>query len=76
MQAALQLLKSAKTRGRWLILQNCHFLINWMQELEQEINNKEKIHPDFRLFLTTKTLKKFPIGIVQQSFKNILIHYH
>ncbi|XP_067124199.1 dynein axonemal heavy chain 10, partial [Centruroides vittatus] len=69
---ALQLLRTAKARGYWLIFQNCHFLINWLNKLEQEIDNKEKVHPDFRLLLTTEPTENFPITILQKSFKVIV----
>ena len=66
-QVALQLLETASSRGHWLMLQNCHLLIRWLQQLEKALENMTKPHPDFRLWLTTAPTSEFPIGILQVS---------
>ncbi|CAH1801914.1 unnamed protein product [Owenia fusiformis] len=68
---ALQLLETAIARGQWLMLQNCHLLVKWLQDLEKEIEKLQNIkpHPDFRLWLTTEPTPSFPIGILQRSLK-------
>ena len=68
-QLALQLLETAIQRGQWLMLQNCHLLVRWLQELEKQLEKLTKPHPDFRLWLTTEPTPAFPIGILQRSFK-------
>ena len=68
-KAALQLLETAVTRGQWLMLQNCHLLVNWLIDLEKALEKILKPHPDFRLWLTTEPTPKFPVGILQRSFK-------
>lgn len=65
LQLALQLLETASTRGHWLMLQNCHLLIRWLQQLEKALEKMTKPHPDFRLWLTTEPTSEFPIGILQ-----------
>lgn len=57
------------TRGQWLMLQNCHLLLSFTKDLEKIVENIEKPHPDFRLWLTTEPVLNFPIGILQQSLK-------
>jgi hypothetical protein len=65
MQLALALLETASARGHWLMLQNCHLLIKWLQQLEKALEKMTKPHPDFRLWLTTAPTAEFPIGILQ-----------
>ncbi|KAI9102678.1 dynein heavy chain and region D6 of dynein motor-domain-containing protein [Phlyctochytrium arcticum] len=66
---ALQLLETAVSRGQWLMLQNCHLLVNWLRTLEKVLEKIEKPHADFRLWLTTEPTPQFPIGILQRSLK-------
>jgi len=68
-QVALQLLETAVARGQWLMLQNCHLLVQWLKDLEKSLERISKPHPDFRLWLTTDPTKGFPIGILQKSLK-------
>lgn len=66
---ALQLLETAVARGQWLMLQNCHLLVDWLRSLEKVLEKIEKPHKDFRLWLTTEPTPEFPIGILQRSLK-------
>ncbi|XP_018050925.1 PREDICTED: dynein heavy chain 10, axonemal [Atta colombica] len=66
---AMELLQTAKTRGQWLMFRNCHLLLSFTKNLEKIVENIEKPHPDFRLWLTTEPTPNFPIGILQQSLK-------
>ncbi|KAJ3055760.1 Dynein heavy chain 10, axonemal [Rhizophlyctis rosea] len=66
---ALQLLETAVSRGQWLMLQNCHLLVNWLRTLEKVLEKIDKPHRDFRLWLTTEPTPGFPIGILQRSLK-------
>ncbi|XP_014674920.1 PREDICTED: dynein heavy chain 10, axonemal-like [Priapulus caudatus] len=68
-KAALQLLDTAISRGQWLMLQNCHLLVNFLKDLEKQLEKITKPHPDFRLWLTTDPTPSFPIGILQRSLK-------
>jgi len=39
--------------GKWVILNNCHLSLEFMAELEDILNPKDKgIHHDFRLWIT------------------------
>ncbi|XP_020287480.1 dynein heavy chain 10, axonemal isoform X2 [Pseudomyrmex gracilis] len=66
---AMELLRTAMARGQWLMLQNCHLLLSFAKDLEKIMENAEKPHPDFRLWLTTEPTPNFPIGILQLSLK-------
>lgn len=66
---ALNLLESAITHGQWLILQNCHLLVEFMAEVEKQLELMEKPHPEYRLWLTTDPTPTFPIGVLQRSLK-------
>ena len=41
---ALQLLETAVSRGQWLMLQNCHLLVNWLQILEKVLEKIDRPH--------------------------------
>nr|CAH8856482.1 unnamed protein product [Trichobilharzia regenti] len=66
---AESLLELSISRGHWLMLQNCHLLVKWLQVLEKYLEKLTKPHPDFRLWLTTEPCDSFPIGILQRSLK-------
>ncbi|XP_076621651.1 dynein heavy chain at 89D [Colletes latitarsis] len=68
-KTAIELLELAVSRGQWLMLQNCHLLLSFTRELEKLLESTGKLHPDFRLWLTTDPTPNFPIGILQKSFK-------
>lgn len=68
-KVALQLLERAASRGQWLMLQNCHLLVKWLQELEKCLERITKPNPNFRLWVTTNPIQDFPIGILQKSLK-------
>ena len=67
---ARRLLAHANANGGWLLLQNCHLSLEFCDEcLLQLTENVERIHPDFRLWITTEVHPKFPIGLLQISIK-------
>ncbi|CAF0723345.1 unnamed protein product [Didymodactylos carnosus] len=67
---ARRLLSQAYTNGSWVLLQNCHLSLDFCEEfLLQLTNNSDRIHPDFRLWITTELHPKFPIGLLQISIK-------
>ncbi|CAF4829118.1 unnamed protein product [Rotaria sp. Silwood1] len=69
---ALQALHTAQYQGTWLLLQNCHLLLPFLNELEKELEISTKSHPDFRLWMTTEPIEKFPIGLLQKSYKVVI----
>ena len=67
---ARRLLAQAYANGTWVLLQNCHLSLEFCEEfLLQLIENTHRIHPDFRLWITTEVHPKFPIGLLQISIK-------
>ena len=67
---ARRLLAQAYTNGTWVLLQNCHLSLEFCEEfLLQLTENTDRIHQDFRLWITTEVHPKFPIGLLQISIK-------
>ncbi|CAF4402891.1 unnamed protein product [Rotaria socialis] len=67
---ARRLLTQAYTNGTWVLLQNCHLSLEFCEEfLLQLTENTDRIHPNFRLWITTEVNPKFPIGLLQLSIK-------
>ncbi|CAF0837526.1 unnamed protein product [Adineta steineri] len=67
---ARRLLSLAYSSGGWVLLQNCHLSLDFCEEfLLQLTENTDRIHPDFRLWITTEVHPKFPIGLLQISIK-------
>lgn len=70
---AEELITTALQRGHWAMLQNCDLLPEWLKELEKILDSLSregsKVHPDFRLWLTTRPSKDFPLGLLQRSLK-------
>lgn len=56
--------------GKWLVLNNCHLSVDFMAELEEILNPKDKeVNPDFRLFITCEPNNEFPLGLLQMAIK-------
>uniref|UniRef100_A0A336LHG4 CSON012522 protein n=1 Tax=Culicoides sonorensis TaxID=179676 RepID=A0A336LHG4_CULSO len=71
--AALKLLEKGRLAGHWVFLQNCHLATSFMYSMEQIIRNIVlgviSTHPDFRIFLSSKPDKTFPVSVLQNSVK-------
>ncbi|XP_076826201.1 dynein axonemal heavy chain 1-like isoform X3 [Clavelina lepadiformis] len=65
------LIRSAMDRGKWVFFQNCHLAPSWMPNLERLIEaiDPDKVHRDFRLWLTSMPSNQFPVSILQNGSK-------
>ncbi|XP_029774824.1 dynein heavy chain 1, axonemal isoform X2 [Suricata suricatta] len=65
------MMRSSIERGKWVFFQNCHLAPSWMPSLEHLIEhiNPDKVHRDFRLWLTSLPSNKFPVSILQNGSK-------
>ncbi len=68
---ARKLIEIATERGEWVLLQNCHLCVSWMPSLEAIVEqfDPDKIHKDFRLWLSSMPSKAFPVSILQSGVK-------
>ena len=46
----------AVQRGTWVLLKNVHLAPTWLAALEKRLHSVNKMHVDFRLFLTSEVL--------------------
>uniref|UniRef100_A0A8C5QQJ6 Dynein axonemal heavy chain 1 n=1 Tax=Leptobrachium leishanense TaxID=445787 RepID=A0A8C5QQJ6_9ANUR len=65
------MMRSAMERGKWVFFQNCHLAPSWMPSLERLVEgiDPDKVHRDFRLWLTSMPSNQFPVSILQNSSK-------
>ncbi|XP_065895241.1 dynein axonemal heavy chain 1-like isoform X2 [Dysidea avara] len=68
---AENLMKLAMERGQWVFFQNCHLAPSWMPNLERLIEHIDpnKVHRDFRLWLTSMPSPNFPVPVLQNGSK-------
>ncbi|XP_037298410.1 dynein heavy chain 2, axonemal-like [Manduca sexta] len=64
---AARMLAHGMKEGGWVFLANCHLACEWLGSLRGLDN--PKIHPRFRLWLTSMPDDKFPLNILQRSIK-------
>uniref|UniRef100_A0A672Z7Z9 Uncharacterized protein n=1 Tax=Sphaeramia orbicularis TaxID=375764 RepID=A0A672Z7Z9_9TELE len=70
---AEKMIHAAVKSGNWVFLQNCHLAVSWMLSMEELIKTftepDKSIHENFRLFLSSKPTKVFPVTVLQNSVK-------
>ncbi len=54
-------------QGGWVLLQNCHLGLDFMDELLETVQETESIHESSRVWITTDVHPKFPIALLQAS---------
>ena len=69
-EEAIGLLLSCAKKGEWLILQNIHFVIEWLPSLEKELDKVLIDSSDtFCLWMITEEHAGFPSNLLQNSVK-------
>lgn len=67
---ALEMLFTCAKNGDWLILQNVHFVADWLPSLEKEIEIAlEECNDSFMLWMITEEHRGFPTSLVQKCHK-------
>ena len=66
---ARRLLAQSFEDGGWILLQNCHLGLNYMDELLDQVTTNPNVHENFRCWITTEPHPKFPINLLQNSIK-------
>lgn len=66
-----RLLQNGAREGHWVFLANCHLSLSWMPKLDKiiEVMQSGKIHPNFRVWLSSSPNPEFPISILQAGIK-------
>ncbi|XP_072136268.1 dynein axonemal heavy chain 8-like [Mobula birostris] len=66
---ARKLVAMSMQKGGWVLLQNCHLGLEFMDELLEILNTSENVNESFRVWITTEPHPKFPITLLQSSIK-------
>uniref|UniRef100_A0A3Q3FTJ5 Dynein, axonemal, heavy chain 5 like n=1 Tax=Labrus bergylta TaxID=56723 RepID=A0A3Q3FTJ5_9LABR len=66
---ARKLVQTSMTEGGWVLLQNCHLGLEFMDELLDTITTTESMHNAFRVWITTEPHDRFSITLLQSSIK-------
>lgn len=64
---AEKILLSAANRGSWVMLKNCHYCTEWLQETLVKRLHALNPHPNFRIFLTSEINPKLPLSLLRMS---------
>ncbi|XP_063079703.1 dynein axonemal heavy chain 8-like isoform X2 [Engraulis encrasicolus] len=66
---ARRLMQMSMAQGGWVLLQNCHLGLEFMEELLETVTTVESAHDSFRVWITTEPHVKFSITLLQSSIK-------
>ncbi|XP_077138122.1 dynein axonemal heavy chain 8 isoform X2 [Ranitomeya variabilis] len=66
---ARRALQISMQQGGWVLLQNCHLDLDFMNELLEIIKTEAAVHETFRVWMTTEPHRPFPITLLQASIK-------
>jgi len=72
-QLAETTVEVGEDKGTWVCLQNCHLFVSWMPVLERlcEEITPERVHTNFRLWLSSEPSKAFPVFVLQNGVKMV-----
>ncbi|XP_072165822.1 dynein axonemal heavy chain 8-like [Diadema setosum] len=66
---ARRLIQQSMAGGGWVLLQNCHLGLEFMDELLDTVTLQDTAHETFRIWITTEVHPQFPISLLQSSIK-------
>ncbi|XP_023013028.2 dynein heavy chain at 16F isoform X2 [Leptinotarsa decemlineata] len=70
---AEKMIQEALETGEWIFLQNCHLATSWMLAMERIVlaiaRDSNKVHKQFRLYMSSMPSKSFPVSVLQNSVK-------
>uniref|UniRef100_A0A8C5KN64 Dynein, axonemal, heavy chain 8 n=1 Tax=Jaculus jaculus TaxID=51337 RepID=A0A8C5KN64_JACJA len=66
---ARKLIQMSMQQGGWVLLQNCHLGLEFMEELLETLITTEASADSFRVWITTEPHDRFPITLLQTSLK-------
>uniref|UniRef100_H0WXE9 Dynein axonemal heavy chain 8 n=1 Tax=Otolemur garnettii TaxID=30611 RepID=H0WXE9_OTOGA len=66
---ARKLIQMSMQQGGWVLLQNCHLGLEFMEELLETLSTIEANDDSFRVWITTEPHDRFPITLLQTSLK-------
>ncbi|KAM4041697.1 dynein axonemal heavy chain 8 [Anomaloglossus baeobatrachus] len=66
---ARRALQMSMQQGGWVLLQNCHLDLDFMDELLETVESAADVHETFRVWMTTEPHRQFPISLLQTCIK-------